>query len=541
VEALRESEARYRALFENAPVGICLSTLSGEILACNDVLYHMTGYSEAELRQSNLREVYQDPEGGATLWRWLQTDGDVRDFEMASRRKDGTLYYAKLTLTTVTIEGQETLVIMCTEVTERVRAEEALRRSLEEVARGHRLLLALSEAAQTVQRAHTPDEVYQTIAHEVVKLGYHAAILALADDRTYLTASHLTLDTALLRTAMELTGLPTLGYRFALVPGGLFERLIADGEVAFVTQPTEWIAEALPAPTRPLAGRLTALLGVERAIFAPLEVGGETHGLLVVIGDDLSAAEAPAMVTFAHQAAIAIESAQLHEAERAARQRLRDLAEYLQAAREEERTRIARGIHDELGQALTALKMDLAWLAKRLPVELPHLGERATTMSDLIDDTMQTVRHIATELRPGLLDNLGLTAATEWQTQEFAQRTGIDCEVHLSEEEVAVDPDVSTALFRILQEALTNVARHAEATKVTVDLEEGPKELVMVIRDNGRGITESEIANPRSLGLTGMRERARSWGGDVAFQGVPGRGTTVTVRIPRPSAESGRA
>ena len=113
--------------------------------------------------------------------------------------------------------------------------------------------------------------------------------------------------------------------------------------------------------------------------------------------------------------------------------------------------------------------------------------------------------------------------------------------MHLSEEEVAVDPDVSTALFRILQEALTNVARHAEATKVTVDLEEGPKELVMVIRDNGRGITESEIANPRSLGLTGMRERARSWGGDVAFQGVPGRGTTVTVRIPRPSAESGRA
>ena len=282
------------------------------------------------------------------------------------------------------------------------------------------------------------------------------------------------------------------------------------------------------------------MLGIERSIYAPLTIGGETKEILAVMGTGVTEADVPAVSTFANQAAIAIENARLYESEHAARQQLRDLTSYLQTAREEERTRISREIHDEFGQALTALKMDLSWLAKRLPADEPGLAEKAIVMSGLIDDTIQAVRHVATELRPGMLDDLGLTAAIEWQTQEFAERTEMACKLYVSHEEISLDRDLATAVFRILQETLTNVARHAEATEVRVELEIGPDELTLVVRDNGRGITESQVSAPGSLGLIGMRERARSWDGAVVFEGVPGQGTTVTVRMPRLNPEESR-
>ena len=236
----------------------------------------------------------------------------------------------------------------------------------------------------------------------------------------------------------------------------------------------------------------------------------------------------------------AIERKRAEETLQKARDELRNLAGYLQAAREEERTRIAREIHDEFGQALTVLKMDLTWLAKRLPEDEPVLREKADSMAELIDTTVQMVRHIATELRPGLLDDLGLSAAIEWQAQEFAEHTGIDCELHLGSEDIVLDRDLATAIFRIFQEALTNVARHAEATRVVVELEDRPAGWMLSVRDNGRGIPESQVSAPGSLGLIGMRERARSWNGDVAFKGLPGQGTTVTVWIPRANTEDAK-
>jgi signal transduction histidine kinase len=139
---------------------------------------------------------------------------------------------------------------------------------------------------------------------------------------------------------------------------------------------------------------------------------------------------------------------------------------------------------------------------------------------------------VSTELRPGLLDDLGLAAAIEWQVEEFAERTGIRCDLHLSEEDVRLESGVATALFRILQETLTNVARHAGANEVQVELAVDPREVVLKVRDDGRGITESEISSTQALGLLGMRERARTLGGEVTFEGVRGQGTTVTVRIP---------
>jgi len=211
---------------------------------------------------------------------------------------------------------------------------------------------------------------------------------------------------------------------------------------------------------------------------------------------------------------------------------LRELSARLQSVREEERTLIARVIHDELGQTLTGLKMDVAWLQRHLDRQQPALLEKTQAMSDLIDTTIQTVRRISSELRPGLLDDLGLVATIEWQLQEFQTRSGIQGKLISASEETTLDADGATAAFRIFQEILTNVARHAQATQVEVSLEESTAFLTLQVQDNGRGITESEIHSPKSIGLLGMQERARLRAGEVQFQGTPGKGTTVTVRLP---------
>jgi signal transduction histidine kinase len=211
---------------------------------------------------------------------------------------------------------------------------------------------------------------------------------------------------------------------------------------------------------------------------------------------------------------------------------LRALTGRLQLVREEERTRIAREVHDELGQALTGIKLDLAWLAGRLPGAA--LQRKLKGISAHVDATIQAIRRIATELRPGVLDSLGLAAAIEWQAADFQARTRIRCRVKISVKDEILEPGLSTACFRIFQETLTNIIRHAKATRVEVDLAPDGHDLILAVRDNGRGISERDIAHNHSIGLIGMRERAAQVGGEVTFSGSPGRGTTVRLRLPRP-------
>ncbi|HWA10518.1 MAG TPA: histidine kinase [Opitutaceae bacterium] len=213
---------------------------------------------------------------------------------------------------------------------------------------------------------------------------------------------------------------------------------------------------------------------------------------------------------------------------------LRALTARLQTVREEERTRIAREVHDELGQALTGLKLDLSWLAGKLPATRA-LQDKMKAMAAHLDETIHAVRRIATELRPGVLDSLGLAAAIEWQAADFQERTGIRCEVKIDVPETLQDRELATACFRIFQETLTNIIRHAKATRVDVRLARDDHELLLTVRDNGRGISEREIIHARSIGLIGMKERAAQVGGEVFFFGLPGRGTTVTLRVPLPA------
>ena len=214
------------------------------------------------------------------------------------------------------------------------------------------------------------------------------------------------------------------------------------------------------------------------------------------------------------------------------RERLRDLASHLQSIREEERSRIAREIHDELGQALTALKMDTHWVGQRLSRNQQLLFEKTQSMSKLVDMTVQSVQRISSELRPGLLDDLGLSAAIEWQANEFRSRTNIQCKIISDPEDIILDSDSSTAIFRIFQETLTNIARHANATRVKVMLKQKSDTVELTVHDNGRGVTKKEISDPGSFGLIGMRERVNSLGGYLTIRGSQNKGTIVKVFIP---------
>lgn len=224
------------------------------------------------------------------------------------------------------------------------------------------------------------------------------------------------------------------------------------------------------------------------------------------------------------------------------RAQLRELSAYLQTVREEERTRIARELHDELGQTLTAIQLGLGALDSAV-----HAGSDAAALSGglagllaLADNASRAVQRLATDLRPPILDGLGLAAALEWQTEAFAERTGIACELVLPPPGAQLGGEVETAVFRIVQEALTNVARHAQATRIEVTLHLDEGRLVLRIVDNGKGMLLSELAQRRRLGIVGMRERAYMLGGEFRIQSSPGHGTQIEVSLPRPGeAEKG--
>jgi PAS domain S-box-containing protein len=219
---------------------------------------------------------------------------------------------------------------------------------------------------------------------------------------------------------------------------------------------------------------------------------------------------------------------------RRAEQQLRDLAIELQTIREGERARIAREIHDELGQSLTALKMELAWVRTRLPQQAPELTSTVTQMLSQVDGTIETVRRIATELRPHVLDTLGLIAALEWQVGEFERRTKIACSLRVDGDQPRIDTAQATAVFRIVQESLTNVARHGRASRAEVCVGRECGRLIVRVRDDGCGLSEDSLATSRSLGILGMRERAAAAGGTLSISTAPNRGTVVTVQVPLP-------
>jgi two-component system sensor histidine kinase UhpB len=221
------------------------------------------------------------------------------------------------------------------------------------------------------------------------------------------------------------------------------------------------------------------------------------------------------------------------------RARLAELNAHIEQVKEQERTRIAREIHDDLGGNLTAIKMALAMLSRRLPPDQPQLAEKAAYVDALVDRTIDAVHRISLDLRPSMLD-FGIVAALEWQVGEFEKQNGIACSFSCNEKDIDLGLDHATALFRIFQEALTNIAKHARASRVVVRLQRLRQQVTLTITDNGTGIAAADRSKPQSFGLRGMNERARALGGTMAITAANGGGTVVTIRIrlsqPRQSA-----
>jgi PAS domain S-box-containing protein len=213
-------------------------------------------------------------------------------------------------------------------------------------------------------------------------------------------------------------------------------------------------------------------------------------------------------------------------------QDLRDLTSRLQAIREEERAGIAREIHDELGQQLTVLKMDIAWLNKKIGKEDTDTKSRLNQLTEMVDETVKTVRRISSELRPSVLDDLGLVAAMDWHLKEFEKRSGIKTEFLEPDMDVQLGDSVKTALYRIMQESLTNVARHADAKNVKVKLEQVGFDVILTIEDDGKGFDKQKIAGKKTLGILGMKERTTALGGKYEVISSPGEGTTIRVVTP---------
>jgi signal transduction histidine kinase len=287
--------------------------------------------------------------------------------------------------------------------------------------------------------------------------------------------------------------------------------------------------------------------GYASILGAPLLVEGKAFGSLTIYSikaDAFDREEMALLQQMADDLAFGIVTlrarAERNRAEKelkSSREQLRNLAAHLQSAREAERTHLAREIHDELGQYLTGLKIDVASLEElinqpKAEDERLSLLRKVQAMSQLLDTTVESVRKIASELRPAVLDSLGLLAAIEWQAEEFQRRTEIRCECFLTVDEVKLDRDAATAVFRILQESLTNIMRHANATRVTIAFEAETGQYLMEIKDDGEGIQADNLDKSNSLGVLGMKERAHLFGGSVAIYGEPGKGTTVVVKIP---------
>jgi len=214
------------------------------------------------------------------------------------------------------------------------------------------------------------------------------------------------------------------------------------------------------------------------------------------------------------------------------RKQFQKLTMYLQDVREEERKKISLEIHDDLGQKLTAIKIDVAWLRQRLTQNPALLSSKIDSIYQLVDETIYTVQDLSVRLRPSILDDLGLIPAIDWQLDDFQSRTGIKCTKELMPEHYNFSKEMATTIFRIIQESLTNVARHAKAKNISVTLKEKNNKLILIIRDNGKGISQDEISNSDSFGLMGMKERAAVFGGSLTIEGKKGKGTVVKLLLP---------
>lgn len=472
--ALRLSEEMFSKAFRSSPVPLNILRLRDLVLTdFNEAYCHLLGYAREEILGRNYRELnIIDPAQAKEALALLQRDGFFRNHQVEMFRKDGSVRHCLISADVLHIDGERYLLTTLFDITEQVRAETALR--------FHEQQLEL---------------VYNTISDIVFLLEVEGE-----DQYRFVTANEAFLSSTGL-TQEQVQGRPV----HEVIPQPSLSIVLAHYREAIATRKKVQWEEVTPYP----AGTKTGIVTVTPVFDAT----GKPFRLVGTVHDITQQKKAAEELSHSYQ-------------------EIRLLASHLQEVREEERTAIAREIHDELGQLLTALKMEVSWLRKIDTLSAAQVARRVASVNTLLDGAINTVRNISAELRPSILDDLGLVEALAWQSREFEKRYRIPTNFHTNTTEVRLPKEVTTALFRVYQEALTNVARHAKAHKVEAALTLSDDLLTLQVSDDGVGFEQEKIAAQKTLGLMGIRERIAAIGGQFSLRTAPGKGTTLTVQAP---------
>jgi PAS domain S-box-containing protein len=478
-KALEAAQEKYRSIIENAVEGIYQVSVDGRYLSANPALARILRCDSSQelVEHTDVPKLYVNPKRHAEMLQILHEKGFVTDFESELRCRDFSLIWvcenARALRTNGHLIGYEGFLV---DITTRKKNAQSLKKSEMQLTAAQQLVhLGSWEWDINLNLVTWSAELARIIGIEKGRIfSSHEEFLEYMhpEDRNHIKEKILQAVNSRHPSNFE------------------FRVQDRDGDTRLILAYVDVIVDS--------DGQVTGVIGSAQ------DITEQRHG---------------------------------EEKLRKSHEQFRSLSAHLQTVREEERTKIAREIHDELGQSLTAIKLEMSMAHKHIfrmksKVHRDALLEKTDHMLKMIDTTIQTVKNISSELRPVYLD-LGVVPAIEWQSQEFQNRTGIECTFKCDlDEDIQLDRESSTVMFRILQEALTNVVRHAQAKTVCVDLRHENSHYVLKVMDNGKGIPESELNNPKSLGLLGMRERAGAVKGDVMIHGKPKEGTTVTVRIP---------
>jgi PAS domain S-box-containing protein len=495
-------DGRFRLAFDRAPIGMALVGKDYRVYQVNAALCKALGYEEQELLNQTFSHLtHPDDVNKADHLSTQLFSGEIPSYRLEKRfrTKDGQLVWLDITAVAIRDDQDEPSFgfAMVENITDRRRSEDALRTSEE---RYRSFVVNSSEAIWRLE-VEQPIDVRLPVDEQIDKLNKYSYLAECNDALARLYGY---------QRAEEVIGVQ-LGKLISAYGSSNQDRLRSFISNGYRLHDASAMVHDRAGGDKYLSGSFIGIV-VNNYL---LRVWGTQR-------DETAKHLAEAMVTHS-------------------RQQLRVLAAHLQDLREKERAHLAREMHDALGQALTGLKLDLARVTKDLTAE-PDAETRSRILSRLesvgesLDKTIAQVKTISTELRPAVLDKLGLAAAIEWQCNEFEKRTGISCDSRLPATDSSFGPERSIALFRILQESLTNVARHSGAAHVTVTLEAGEADVSLSIRDDGRGISAAEIAAPESLGLLGMRERTEMLGGHFTVEGQS-QGTILSARIPFDSIE----
>jgi PAS domain S-box-containing protein len=489
-----EPQGRFQVAFENAPIGMAVVGFDYRLRRVNKALCSSLGYSDIELLKKRFVDIsYADDIGRDVNLAERLFREEIPSYRIEKRfvKKDGTIAWLDVTAMLIRDDdGKPSYgLVMVEDITDRKKGDQALRTSEER----YRSFVVNSSEGIWRMDVEQPIDIHLP-ADEQISLFYKYGYLAECNDAMARLHGY--------DRAEDYVGLRFGDSRFASNPAstGSLKKLI-NSNYRLIELKTEDFDQ-----NNSIRYLSTNLIGII--------VNGMLVRIWGVQRDETDQRKAELQLEHSHA-------------------QLRHLSAHIQSLREKEKANLAREIHDSLGQALASTKIELSLLKKNFEsadeIDRAGISLKLKEIIEGVDQTIGTVKALSTELRPGVLDKFGLAAAIEWQCEEFTRRMQIKCSSTVPEQELSLSNEISTALFRILQEALTNVAVHSNATAVDLSLVVENSRVTLTIADNGRGITDEEIQAPNSLGLLGMRERVEFLKGSFTVTGRPGKGTTITA------------